>query len=100
MKFRRLYLSICLLVVTTAGAMFVFGESTGASFEIQSPTASELPAIALTSPISGFNQPVTIAHAGDGSGRIFVVEQAGRIRIVKNGALIATPFLDICRAPA
>lgn len=39
--------------------------------------------------------PVYVTHAGDGSGRLFVVEQGGVIRIVKNGRLLATPFLDI-----
>jgi glucose/sorbosone dehydrogenase/VCBS repeat protein/FG-GAP repeat protein len=39
--------------------------------------------------------PVEIAHAGDGSGRLFVVEQTGVIKIIKDGAVLATPFLDI-----
>ena len=39
--------------------------------------------------------PVQITHAGDGSGRIFVVEQQGRISIVKNGVANDTLFLDI-----
>src|SRR5689334_21702733 len=30
--------------------------------------------------------PTYITHAGDGSGRLFVVEQAGTIRFFKNGA--------------
>lgn len=57
--------------------------------------ATDLPSIVLSFPIGGFAQPVVITHAGDGSGRLFVVEQPGRIRIIKNGALLATPFLDI-----
>ena len=36
-----------------------------------------------------------MAEAGDGSGRIFVAEQAGRIRIVRDGTLVERPFLDI-----
>jgi glucose/arabinose dehydrogenase len=45
--------------------------------------------------VSGLTQPLYVTHAGDGSGRLFVVERAGRIRIVQNGALLPTPFLDI-----
>ena len=44
---------------------------------------------------SGLASPVYITNAGDGSGRIFVVEQTGYIRILKNGAVLGTPFLDI-----
>ncbi|HEV2862981.1 MAG TPA: PQQ-dependent sugar dehydrogenase [Pyrinomonadaceae bacterium] len=57
--------------------------------------ASDLPTLALTNPIGGFSQPVVITHAGDGSGRVFVIEQTGRVRLVKNGALLTAPFLDI-----
>jgi glucose/arabinose dehydrogenase len=44
---------------------------------------------------SGFDQPIFITNAGDGSGRLFIIERAGLIRIYKNGALLSTPFLDI-----
>jgi len=45
---------------------------------------------------TGFEQPVAIANAGDGTGRLFVVEQGGRVRIItKAGSLRSTPFLDI-----
>jgi glucose/arabinose dehydrogenase len=39
--------------------------------------------------------PTYLTHAGDGSGRIFIVERSGRIQLLKSGALQATPFLDI-----
>ncbi|MEW5976084.1 MAG: PQQ-dependent sugar dehydrogenase [Acidobacteriota bacterium] len=45
--------------------------------------------------VGGLSSPVFLNHAGDGSGRLFVVEQAGRILIVRNGGVLPTPFLDI-----
>ena len=50
--------------------------------------SSELPSLLLASPITGLTQPVSITHAGDGSGRIFVVQQNGQIRIIRNGTLV------------
>ncbi|HRX86650.1 MAG TPA: PQQ-dependent sugar dehydrogenase, partial [Phycisphaerae bacterium] len=44
---------------------------------------------------SGLISPTHLTHAGDGSGRLFIVDQAGFIRIVKNGVLLPTPFLDL-----
>ncbi|MGE5263641.1 MAG: PQQ-dependent sugar dehydrogenase [Acidobacteriota bacterium] len=59
------------------------------------PAAIIWPNISLH-PLTGtFAQPVYVTHAGDNSGRLFIVERAGTIRIMKNGALLPTPFLDI-----
>jgi glucose/arabinose dehydrogenase len=44
---------------------------------------------------TGLDTPVGLANAGDGSGRLFVVEKPGRIRIIRNGSLLDTPFLNI-----
>ena len=43
----------------------------------------------------GLSDPVHVTHAGDNSGRLFVIEQAGKVRVIKNGALLATPYLTI-----
>ena len=51
--------------------------------------------VRLATVASGFDAPVAVRHAGDGSGRLFVVEQGGRIRIVRGGTVLAMPFLDI-----
>src|SRR6188474_2729315 len=41
----------------------------------------------------GFESPTAMAVAPDG--RVFVAEQAGRLRVVKNGQLLATPFVTV-----
>jgi uncharacterized repeat protein (TIGR01451 family) len=57
--------------------------------------AQNWPQISFGQPIGGFIHPTHLASARDGSGRLFVVEQPGRIRIIKNAVLLPTPFLDI-----
>jgi glucose/arabinose dehydrogenase len=42
-----------------------------------------------------FRQPLYLTHAGDGSGRLFVVEQGGVIWIVQDGNTLSPPFLDL-----
>jgi glucose/arabinose dehydrogenase len=45
---------------------------------------------------SGFSAPLDIEQPADNSGRLFVVEQGGRIQIIQsNGTRAATPFLDV-----
>ena len=51
--------------------------------------------VGLTRIIDGLSSPVAIAHAGDDSGRLFIVEQNGRVRISYAGVLLDTAFLDI-----
>lgn len=45
--------------------------------------------------VQGLRRPTHVTSAGDGSGRLFVVEQAGQVRIVRDGRLLPRPFLDI-----
>ena len=51
--------------------------------------------IGLEQVASGFEQPVFVTAADDGSDRLFVVERAGRIRIIASGQVAPEPFLDI-----
>ncbi len=60
------------------------------------PVRAQLPADLWLQPVaSGLSSPLAARHAGDGSGRLFVVEQAGVIRIWDGAQMLPTPFLDI-----
>ncbi len=51
--------------------------------------------VQLTLIADGFDRPLFVTHGGDGSGRLFVVEQAGIIRIIEKGKVLEEPFLDV-----
>lgn len=53
------------------------------------------PAVRWESFVGGLASPVDIQSPRDGSGRLFVLEQPGRIKLIRNGALVSTPVLDI-----
>jgi glucose/arabinose dehydrogenase len=53
------------------------------------------PRVQLERVTEGLTRPVHITNAGDGSGRLFVVEKPGRIMIVRDGAVQPDPLLDI-----
>jgi glucose/arabinose dehydrogenase len=56
------------------------------------------PALELVKIADGFNDPVGVAAANDGSGRLFVVERVGRIKIVtQDGKVLPEPFLDLTK---
>lgn len=68
----------------------VFGTKPPASDSEPKP-----PPLATRRIANGLNFPVQVTHAGDGSGRIFVVEQQGRIRSIETGSVNDQPYLDI-----
>jgi glucose/arabinose dehydrogenase len=49
----------------------------------------------VTTFVDGLRDPVDVTHAGDGSGRIFVAEQEGQIRVVRDGVLRGPAYLQI-----
>jgi len=42
-----------------------------------------------------FTAPLYLTNAGDGSDRIFILEQGGTIRIIRNGSVTYVPYLDV-----
>ena len=73
---------------------------TALSLETLSPAiptqaAVQWPTLHLQLVTSGLSSPTSITHADDQSGRLYIVEQTGKIRIVQHGVLQAAAFLDI-----
>ena len=72
---------------------------------VPSPSPAPLPSGPSTLPdpsgyewslvTDGLTAPVGLVNAMDGSGRLFALEQPGVIRIIQDGSLLPTPFLDI-----
>ena len=66
----------------------------GLSLLVSAPATAQAP---LTTElfVSGLQNPTDLTFAPGDPSRIFVIEQAGRVRVIENGTLIATPFLNI-----
>ena len=75
-------------------AVTILASVAAAGSESRGQVAGEL-AFGLELVAEGLEQPVQVVNPGDGSGRLFVVEQIGRIRIIRDCQVVATAFLDI-----
>ncbi|HEX2897787.1 MAG TPA: PQQ-dependent sugar dehydrogenase [candidate division Zixibacteria bacterium] len=65
------------------------------SMLIWSTMAKSQTPLAIDTVASGLVNPVLVTFAPGDSTRIFILEQPGRIRVVRNDTLIVTPFMDI-----
>src|SRR5689334_19755936 len=72
------------VVVTALASVCVLGQGVAAPYTAR-----------LQPRVTGLTQPVLIRHAGDGSKRLFIVEQTGMIKVLQPGASIPTPFIDL-----
>src|SRR5207244_9287032 len=57
------------------------------------PTPTPTPGFIESQVAGGLSSPTAMAFAPDG--RLFVCEQGGQLRVIKNGALLATPFVSV-----
>jgi glucose/arabinose dehydrogenase len=108
---RRATVAIAALVLSvTAIATPVGAEPAASESRVVAPASTDRPqvappaqplgnptgaTIALSQRASGLFEPVFITTAGDGTDRLFIVQQNGVIKILKNGSILPTPFLNI-----
>jgi glucose/arabinose dehydrogenase len=81
---------ICLVVIA---ALFL-ATGCGSSNSVSTPPPPPF-SFSLQPIVSGLSSPLGLEQPNDGSGRLFVVQQGGTIRIIQNGAVQPQPFLDI-----
>jgi len=100
----RLASSFLLLTISLALLITCGGDNRSSSQDAVNPGPPPIPApplqsappqLALAPFVTGLTNPVGLEQPDDASGRLFVVEQQGVIRIIQNGSLLPTPFLDI-----
>jgi glucose/arabinose dehydrogenase len=75
-------LSILLVVGGFASAGVVGAQTVPADLDLELVTG-------------GVTAPIGVRAPRDGSGRLFVISQAGTIHVIKDGMLLPTPFLDV-----
>jgi glucose/arabinose dehydrogenase len=78
-----------------AAILCLFFACGGGDSQVSAVSPSVSPQIALVPKYVGLSSPVGVTHAGDNTGKLYVVEQAGRIRLIDNGTLLPAAFLDI-----
>jgi len=80
---RGLNLSIALLLLIITSA--VYGQDAA-------PDGSQYQLVEVASDLV---RPLFLTHAGDGSGRLFIVGQNGHIWVMRDGQVLEQPFLDV-----
>ncbi len=91
MIFKNRYFASCpALIVALAGV------SKGQLADpIPTPIPKSAIGIELQTVADNLVAPNYLAHAGDGTDRLFVVDQGGEVRLIKDGQLQSNPYLDV-----
>lgn len=65
------------------------------SIDLREPAALSTNQLTVVRVTGGLSSPLGVVNAGDGSGRLFVVQRDGRVRVVKSRKLQAGNFLNV-----
>ena len=87
--------SLLIACLAAASVLYSCGGGSSSDGGTPNPPPKTQVQITLAPFVSGLSSPLDLENAGDGTNRLFAVEQGGTIRIIQNGAILTTPFLDI-----
>ena len=82
-KSNNQFRSVCFWAFLLCFAVFCFNQSYAQ------------PTLLFKSIAKNFKRPICVTNAGDGSGRLFICEEGGLVKIYKNGQVLSKPFLDV-----
>ena len=88
--------TVCLTLGLALFASTLSADTVTQTATTQQTPSSELPRIRLE-PMFRLQRPTYAVH--DPAGRMFFLEQPGRVRLYENGALAETPYLDLAGIP-
>jgi len=58
-------------------------------------TIPTIPDVTTQSIVTSLSEPVHVTNAGDGSGRLFIVEKRGTVQVLLNDSIQTGAYLDI-----
>lgn len=94
-KLTLLFALVGLLLIPAVAAQDDVAEEETAEVITTREAAPDATQFVLETVMGGFNSPLYVTHAGDDSGRLFVLEQTGRVWIVQDDELLDTPFINL-----
>ncbi len=97
LRARRLW-AAGLFAAVLSLALVISGCGSGTSGAPPPPPPPSLQ-LELVQVASGFSSPLDIQQPADSSGRLFIVEQGGRIKIIQGGNVLQVSFLDLSVIP-
>src|SRR2546428_4620439 len=88
---RKIFLFAAVLLMSSALVMLINN-----SKKVEKTTEAQLTQTLKAVPIvRDLQSPVEMAVPKDGTDRIFIIEQLGKVRIIQNGKLLSQPFLNL-----
>src|SRR4051794_25823045 len=86
-------------ILAAVAAASILLSSTAARAALTDPIPEKIQTsslkVNLTQVSSDVESPVYATNANDNSGRLFVVDQPGVVKVIQNGQTLSTPFLDV-----
>lgn len=93
---RRRTFPTALLILASSAALLFVSSAARAQGPIPTPVPKGDVRINLQPVASGLTSPIDLRSApGEGAGRLYITDQAGRVRVAQGGSVLSSPFLDV-----